>query len=198
MGTERQQHRRQVGQPGGERLTTRQARLTIKAAETLAAVVLFAALAGGCTSTAGRSAGSSAGRAAAAKGRLLAPRTSYAQDAKYFQDVAKVDPSLSSYVDSRQQVALQALLTDGSAFCAFLERGGGVDSAMESVVIGARSVESQSHLPTSVTTFNTIDAVALVELCPAEQELLPPADQAHIKSLSMSLSEPPGGPSGGR
>ena len=179
-------------------MTARRAHVTIKAAETLAAVVVFAALAGGCTSTAGRSAGSSAGRTASANGRLVAPRTSYAQDAEYFQDVAKVDPSLSSYVDSRQEVALQALLTDGSAFCAFLDRGGGVDSAMESVVIGARGVESATHLPTSVTTFNTIDAVALADLCPAEQKLLPPADQAHIKSLSKELSEPPGGPSGGR
>jgi len=87
-------------------------------------------------------------------------------------------------------VALQALLTDGSAFCAFLKRGGGVDDAMESVVIGARSVESQTHLPKSVTTFNAIDAVALVELCPPEQKLLPSADQAHIESLSKSLAEP--------
>jgi hypothetical protein len=93
-------------------------------------------------------------------------------------------------LDSRQEVALQALLTDGSAFCAFLKRGGGVDDAMESVVIGARSVESQTHLPKSVTTFNAIDAVALVELCPPEQKLLPSADQAHIESLSKSLAEP--------
>ncbi len=196
MGTQRQQHRRQVGQPGGERLTTRRARVIIKAAETLAAVVVFVALAGGCTSTADRSARSGAGRTAPANGRLVAPRTTYAQDAEYFQDVAKVDPSLSSYVDSRQEVALKALLTDGSAFCAFLERGGGVDSAMESVV-GARGVESETHLPTSVTTFNTIDAVALVDLCPAEQALLPLADRAHIKSLGKSLLGPPEGPSGG-
>ena len=171
-----------------------EARLASRASSSQVRFVV--ALVGGCTSTADRSARSGAGRTAPANGRLVAPRTTYAQDAEYFQDVAKVDPSLSSYVDSRQEVALKALLTDGSAFCAFLERGGGVDSAMESVV-GARGVESETHLPTSVTTFNTIDAVALVDLCPAEQALLPLADRAHIKSLGKSLLGPPEGPSGG-
>jgi hypothetical protein len=155
--------------------------------KTLVAVVVCAALAGGCSSSAGQSAARSK---APANGPLVAPRTSYAQDTRYFQDLARVDPSLSSYVDSEQGVALQALLTDGSAFCAFLKRGGGVDDAMESVVIGARSLESRTHLPTSVATFNAIDAVALVDLCPAEQRLLPSADQARIESLSKSLSEP--------
>jgi hypothetical protein len=154
---------------------------------TLVALVLCAGLAGGCSASVGQSA---AIPKAPASGPLVAPRASYAQDTDYFQDLAKVDPSLTSYVESKQGVALQALLTDGAAFCAFLKRGGGVDDAMESVVIGANSVESRTHLPESVTTFNALDAVALVDLCPGEQALLPSADRAHIESLSKSLSEP--------
>jgi hypothetical protein len=145
---------------------------------------MVAVLAAGCSSG-----GPSAARpTTTTAGPLLAPKTSYAEDTQYFQDLAKVDPGLSSYVESTQGVALQALLTDGAAFCAFLKRGGGVDNAMESVVIGARSVESKTHLPTSVATFNAIDAVSLVELCPTEQKLLPSADLAHVESLSRVLS----------
>jgi hypothetical protein len=145
---------------------------------------MVAVLATGC------SAGQSAARPTTmTAGPLVAPKTSYLQDTQYFQGLAKVDPGLSSYVESTQGVALQALLTDGAAFCGFLKRGGGVDNAMESVVIGARSVESKTHLPTSVETFNAIDAVSLVELCPTEQKLLPPAGLAHVESLSRALSE---------
>jgi hypothetical protein len=85
-------------------------------------------------------------------------------------------------------VALQALLTDGSAFCAFLARGGGIDVALEDTALGADSVESKTHLPRSVKTFNSIEAVALVTLCPSEQKLLPKADDAHIKALEHALS----------
>jgi hypothetical protein len=188
MGAEWQQHRRQVGQPGGERLTLRARvnRFTLRA-KILTAVVAIAALAGGCSSVAGPSAAS---HTTSTSGPLIAPKTSYAQDTEYFQDLAKVDPALSSYVQSSQGVALQALLTDGAAFCAFLKRGGGVDDAMESLVIGAKSVESKTHLPSSVATFNAIDAVSLVDLCSAELKLLPSADQAHIDSLSRLLSKP--------
>lgn len=151
----------------------------------LAAVVMCAGLAGGCSASAGHSA---AGPRTPPERPLTAPKTSYAEDTEYFQDLARVDPSLSSYVESKQGVALQALLTGGSAFCAFLKRGGGVDNAMESLVVGADSVESRTHLPRSVATFNAIDSVALVDLCPAEQKLLPASDRAHIQSLSHSLS----------
>lgn len=119
--------------------------------------------------------------------KLRAPKTTYEQDTLYYQDLAKVDQSLTTYVDSEQQVALQALLTDGSAFCAFLARGGGVDTALEATAIGANSVESKTHLPQSVQTFNAIEGVALVTLCPSEQKLLPPADQAHITQLAKNL-----------
>ena len=149
----------------------------------------LAALAGGCS--AGQPAASARRPASttspAPGGPLVAPKTSATEDAGYFQDLAKVDPSLATYVNARQDVALQALLTDGSAFCAFLKRGGGVDDAMESVVIGADSVEQKTHLPAGVATFNAIDAVALIDLCPGEQHLLPAADRAHIESLRRSL-----------
>jgi hypothetical protein len=122
--------------------------------------------------------------------RLEAPKTSYAQDTLYFQDLAKVDQNLTTYVDKEQQVALQALLTDGSAFCAFLARGDGIDVALEDTALGADSVEKKTHLPRSVKTFNSIEAVALVTLCPSEQKLLPKADEAHIKALEHALSAP--------
>jgi hypothetical protein len=133
------------------------------------------------------------GTSVAANRPLVAPTTTYAEETKYFEDLARVDPSLSSYVGAEQGVALKALLTDGSAFCAFLRRGDGVDGAMESVVIGANSVESATHLPRSVRTYNAVDSVALVDLCPGEQRLLPPADHAHIAALSRSLGGPPPG-----
>ncbi len=153
----------------------------------LIAVAVIAVLAGGCTSAASKAAPAPSHRAATT-GPLVAPPTSYAQDAAYFQDLSKTDPSLTSYVNSNQEVALQALLTDGSAFCAFLKRGGGVDNAMASVVVGAKSVEADTQLPTSVATFNAIDAVAIIDLCPTEQGLLPAVDRTHIQSLSRSLS----------
>ncbi len=128
-----------------------------------------------------------------AAGPLVAPQTTTTQDALYLEDLAKVDPALATYVNSQQGVALRALITDGSAFCAFLNRGGGIDNAMESVVIGANSVESQTHLPASVATYNAIDAVALVALCPSELNLLPAADRTKIQQLSTSLSKSPAG-----
>jgi hypothetical protein len=188
MGTERQQHRGEVGQPSGERLTFR-ARVAHNTSRTrtLVAIVVVAALAGGCSASGGHAA---ARPTTTTDGPLVAPKTSYTEDTQYFQDLARVDPGLSSYVESSEGAALQALLTDGAALCAFLKRGGGIDNAMESVVIGAKSVESKTHLPTSVTTFNAIDAVALIDLCPSEQKLLPSADRGHIESLSKLLTEP--------
>ena len=118
---------------------------------------------------------------------LVAPRTSDAQDTEYLSDVARADPALNSYIQAQGNVALRALLTDGTAFCAFLQRGGGIDNAMTSLVIGANSVQSQTHLPATVTTFNTIDAVALLTLCPTEQKLLPAADRSRIQALAKAL-----------
>jgi hypothetical protein len=120
-------------------------------------------------------------------GPLVGPKANTVQDTQYLADLAQADPSLASYVQSQGNTALEALLTDGSAFCAFLQRGGGLDNAMESLAIGANSVESQTHLPLNVTTFNAIDAVSLITLCPAEQKLIPAVDQTKIQSMEKSL-----------
>jgi hypothetical protein len=123
-----------------------------------------------------------------ASGPLVGPETTPVQDGAYFSDLARIDPDLATYVNSNGNVALQALLTDGSAFCAFLRRGGGIDNAMTSLVIGAKSVQSQTHLPASVTTFNAIDATSLVVLCPDEQSLIPAADRTKIRQLAAVLA----------
>ena len=120
---------------------------------------------------------------------LRAPRTTDAQDTKFFTDVAEADPALASYEQKQQNVALRALLTDGSAFCALLTRGGGLDAALVEEATGARGTESQTHLPLSVTTFNTIESVALLTLCPTEQKLLPSSVRAKIRSLGKSLGK---------
>src|SRR3974390_3034742 len=147
----------------------------------MAIAIFMAAAAGGCSSPKGHAAPPSVGAPASAPttlgGPLQAPKTSPAQDTLFFTDLARADPSLSDYVNANGNLALQALLTDGSAFCAFLQRDGTIDGAMTAVVAGARGVENQTHLPSSVQTFNAIDAVALIALCPAEQTLIPPAHQ---------------------
>ena len=123
--------------------------------------------------------------------RISAPRTSAAQDGQYFMDLAKADPGLATYVQTEGNVALRALLTDGSAFCAFLQTGGGIDNAMASVVIGARSVEAQTHLPSTVRTFNAIDAVSLLTICPGDQRFVPEADRARVRALGQALAGEP-------
>src|SRR5579862_1789983 len=123
---------------------------------------------------------------------LAAPKTSTLQDTQYLADVAQADGALASYIQTQGNAALQALLTDGSAFCAFLQRDGNIDDAMASLADGARGVEPQTHLPLTVATFNTIDAVALLTLCPSEQTLLPPTDQAKISQLGRELTSQPG------
>jgi hypothetical protein len=123
---------------------------------------------------------------------LSAPTVSAKQDARFLTGVTEADPALATYEQDEGNVALRALLTDGSAFCAFLHQGGGIDNALVSVAIGARSVEAQTHLPSTVTTFNTIEAVALVTLCPNYQTLLPVADRSKIRSLGVALSKQAG------
>jgi hypothetical protein len=122
---------------------------------------------------------------------LTAPKTSTLQDTQYLADVAQADGALASYIQGQGNAALQALLTDGSAFCAFLQRDGSIDDAMAALADGARGVEAQTHLPMTVATFNTIDAVALLTLCPSEQKLLPKADQAKIGQLGRELTSQP-------
>jgi hypothetical protein len=119
---------------------------------------------------------------------LKAPKTSAAEDGTFLTEITEADPALTTYEQKDGNVALRALLTDGSAFCAFLARGGGIDKALVEEAIGARSTESQSHLPLSVTTFNAIEAVSLLTLCPAEQSLVPATVRTKIQQLGQSLS----------
>jgi len=158
----------------------------------LVGVILVCAACGSTKAAGGSSppAPSTVARAASeapSQSPLSAPKTTPAQDAQYFEDLARADPALATYVQTQGDIALRALLTDGSAFCAFLQRGGGIDTAMASLVEGANTVESQTHLPSNVTTFNAIDAVALLALCPAEQTLVPASDRAKINQLGLAL-----------
>jgi hypothetical protein len=123
---------------------------------------------------------------------LRAPKTSNAQDTTYFTDVAEADPALASYEQKQENVALRSLLTDGSAFCALLGRARNLNDALVEEASGARSTEAQTHLPLSVTTFNTIESVSLLTLCPSEQKLLPPAVRSKIRTLKKAFAKSPG------
>ncbi len=125
---------------------------------------------------------------------LRAPKTTAVEDAGYLTDVAKADPDLASYVQQDGNVALRAMLTDGAAFCAFLRRGGGIDTALVDVALGAHSVESQTHLPANVHTFNTLESVALIDLCPGEQRLVPASVRAKLHRLTATLKSSSGSP----
>jgi hypothetical protein len=120
---------------------------------------------------------------------LSAPKTTIAQDGQYLTKVTEVDPDLATYEQNKGNVALRALLTDGSAFCAFLQRGAGIDNALASVAIGARGQETKTDLPLSVTTFNSIESVALLTLCPHDQKLLPASDRSKIRKLGKALAK---------
>jgi hypothetical protein len=117
-------------------------------------------------------------------------KASVARDALFLSDVTEVDPALMTYEKETGNVALRSLLTDGSAFCAFLNRDKDIDTAMVSVVVGARHVESQTHLPLTVTTFNAVDSVALLTLCPSLQSAVPPSDLTKIRQLGAELAVP--------
>jgi hypothetical protein len=123
---------------------------------------------------------------------LSAPKTSVAQDGEFLTKVTEADSALATYEQKRGKVALRALLTDGSAFCAFLQRGTGIDNALAAVAIGARGEEARTHLPLSVTTFNSIEAVALLTLCPDDLKLLPASDRSKIRKLGNALAQRPG------
>lgn len=122
---------------------------------------------------------------------LAAPTASAAEDGQFLAEVTEVDPALTTYEKSAGNVALRSLLTDGSAFCAFLSRDGDLDDAMVSVAVGARQVEPQTHLPLSVTTFNAIEAVALLTFCPSLQKVVPASDMSKIRELGASLATQP-------
>jgi len=120
------------------------------------------------------------------------PRTTLTQQAAYLQDVAKVDGTLATYAQSNGNLGLSALLNDGLAFCGYLRSGAGIDNAMTAVVAGASSVEPQTHLPSTVETFNTIDAVALLTLCPSEQAQIPPSARDTVHQLGQAIGAPAG------
>jgi hypothetical protein len=105
--------------------------------------------------------------------------------------VAQADSDLATYVEKDGNTALRAMLTDGSAFCAFLRRGGGIDTALEDVALGAHGVESQTRLPASVHTFNTLESMALIDLCPGEQHLVPTSVRAELQRLATTLKSSP-------
>jgi len=123
-------------------------------------------------------------------GQLRAPKTTTAQDARYLTDVAQADSDLVSYVNKYGNGALQGMLTDGLAFCAFLRGGGGIDNALVNEAVGARADEKKTHLPLNVHTFNTIESLALIDLCPGEQRLVPSSVRAKLSQLGGALRSP--------
>jgi len=123
---------------------------------------------------------------------LVGPKTTPAQDTQFITDVTKADSNLATYAQQQGDVALQAMLTDGTGFCAFLRRDGSIDQAILDTAVGAKSLESQTHLPYSVATFNTLEAVALLALCPSEQSLVPASVRAKIHRLGSALGQPAG------
>ncbi len=120
---------------------------------------------------------------------LRAPKTTVEQDSKFFSEVTEADPSLESYEQKRGNGALEALLTDGSAFCALIKHGGGIDEALVAEAEGVRSTETQTSLPLSVTTFNAIESVALLTLCPSEQKLVPASVRSKLRRLNAHVSQ---------
>jgi hypothetical protein len=169
----------------------------------MVAVVATCALLGACGSAAATSSSPSAGSAPSAgttpsassaatagssSGGDSSVDNSTSADTKYYVDLDTADPALSTYVNQQSQVALRALLADGIDFCDVLYQGGGIDNAMTSVAAGADRVESTTHLPRSVTTFNAIDSAALLALCPSAQHLLPASDQKSLKQLAKAVA----------
>jgi hypothetical protein len=123
---------------------------------------------------------------------LRAPKTTNAQDSRYFTEVAEADPALASYEQKQGNVALRALLTDGAAFCALLKHEKEIDVSLVEEATAARSSEARTHLPLSVTTFNTVESVALLTLCQSEQKLLPASDRTKVRNLGETFTTPAG------
>ena len=123
---------------------------------------------------------------------LSVPKTTVEQDSKFFTEVTEADPALQTYEQKHGNLALEALLTDGSAFCALLKHGGDIDQALVEEAEGVRSTESQTSIPLSVATFNTIESVALLTLCRSEQKLVPKSVRAKLRRLSGQLTKPSG------
>ena len=160
----------------------RRERLT---ASSLATTAVFAAVLAGCGSAPSQSA---AAPPTTKGGALVAPKTDATHDADYLTKLAVADPDLATYATTGGDTATRALLTDGSAFCAFLARDGRIDQALVDTAQGVNSTEATTHLPQTMTTFNSIESVALLTLCPDEQRLLPSDTRARIQALGTQLS----------
>ena len=193
FGRRRASHRKVLCHTGAVAAVTMPLRRAAALLTVLLAVVLGASFGPiGSTGSAATSASPQISTSAPPSAPLRAPRTSAAQDTKFFTDVAEADPKLAAYEQKQENVALRALLTDGSAFCALLKHGGDLNDVLVEEATGARGTESQTHLPLSVTTFNTIESVALLALCPSEQKLLPASVRTKIRNLGKSLGKHPG------
>jgi hypothetical protein len=176
---------------GDEVAAARQTSRRLTATVGLLLAVASAGAAGGLAAPAGSAGAATAqpkSSGTSPSNSLVPPKTTFAQDAKFFTDVTELDPALATYEQKQGNLALRALLTDGSAFCALLRRGGGIDKALVAEAEGARSTEAQTKLPMSVTTFNTIEAVALLTLCPSEQKLVPASVRSKIRRLGATLA----------
>jgi hypothetical protein len=178
---------------------THVARCVVTSAGVLMSVlVLFASVglsvgAAGATTT---SSTTNASKSTTSSKPLTVPKTTVEQDSKFFADVTEADPALVTYEQKHGNVALEALLTAGSAFCALLKRGGGIDEALVEEAQGARSAESQTSLPLTVTTLNTIESAALLTLCRSEQKLVPASVRSKLRRLSNQLSKRAGSGAG--
>ena len=86
------------------------------------------------------------------------------------------------------------MLTDGTAFCAFLRRGGGIDNALTEVAPGRTAWRPRRICPSTCNTFNTIESVALIDLCPGEQRLVPSSVRTKLGRLAAALRSPSGSP----
>ena len=153
--------------------------------------VLPASTAAASPTTSATSHSSKSSGSGSSKGLSL-PKTSNTQDTNYLTDIAEADPALATYGQKQGNLAFRTLLTDGAAFCALLKRAKSIDEALVAEADGARSTETQTSLPLSVTTFNTIEAVALVTLCPSELKRVPAAARSRIRSLGAHLAKHPG------
>ena len=150
-----------------------------------------ASTAAASTTTSATSHSSKSSGSGSSKGLSL-PKTSNTQDTNYLTDIAEADPALATYGQKQGNLAFRTLLTDGAAFCALLKRAKSIDEALVAEADGARSTETQTSLPLTVTTFNTIEAVALVTLCPSELKRVPAAARSRIRSLGAHLAKHPG------
>jgi hypothetical protein len=166
--------------------------LPLRRAHVAGRTVLLAIVLSGALVLVGPVASAGASSRATTSTPLKAPKTTYAQDTKFFASVAEADSALASYEQKQGNVALRALLTDGSAFCALLTRRTGLDQALVDEATGVRSTDAQTHLPLSVTTFNAIESVALLALCPSEQKLVPTSVRNKIRTLGKALGARPG------